>query len=81
MKRELTIIYDHERRPGIVKISSPDNDPWNDLGILLEGLGVLVGACLNEGKAEHNGQSVEEYLKAYIGKVCNDYRTLTVHKG
>ena len=81
MIHEISVVYDDDRKingKAVVKIGKPNGrgDAWEDLGLLLEGVGVLVGACANEGKTEHNGQSVENYLKDYIGKVCNDYQTV-----
>ena len=79
MKREITVIHDDEK-PNKVLIGSPDGigGPWMDLALLLEGVGVLVAACMNQGITEHNGQPLNEYLKSYIDKVCVDYKTLSV---
>ena len=77
MNEEITVMYD-PNNPNQVLVGSPsgDGDPWDDLALLLEGVGVLVAACANNGKISHNEQSVEDYLKSYIGKVCNDYKTI-----
>ncbi|MCZ6897666.1 MAG: hypothetical protein O7D95_03005 [Betaproteobacteria bacterium] len=71
MNEEITVMYDPDN-PNRVLVSG-EGDPWNDIALLLEGLGVLVAACANNGKISHNEQSVEDYLKSYIGKICNDY--------
>jgi len=76
MNRSITVMYNPDD-PNRVLIGSPDGvgDPWEDIALLLEGLGVLVAACADNGKLSHNEQSVEDYLKSYIGKICNDYKT------
>ena len=77
MNESVTVMRDPDNREQIL-IVSPDStgDPWEELALLLEGIGVLVAACANNGKISHNEQSVEDYLKSYIGKVCNNYETL-----
>ncbi len=79
MRRELTIIVDDEK-PNRVMLGNPEgtSDPWGDLGLLLEGVGVVTGACMNIGKTEHNGKPLNEYLKNYIDEVCGDYRTISL---
>jgi len=79
MKRELTIIYD-DTKPNRVMLGNPDGtaDPWGNLGLLLEGVGVVTGACMNMGKTEHNGKPLDKYLKQYIDEVFNDYRTISL---
>jgi len=79
MKTEISVLYD-DSKPNKVMIGKPDGDgdPWSDLAILLEGVGVLVAACLQQGMTEHKGQPVNEYLKDYIDKVCTDYKTLSL---
>lgn len=79
MKRTITITYD-DASPDKVMLCSHDgaNDPWEDLALLLEGAGVLTGACINAGITEHNGQPLNKYLKSYIDKVCGDYKTLSL---
>lgn len=83
MKHEITVIYD-DTKPNRVMVGKPRspeaNDPWADLAILLEGVGVLTNACVQAGITEHKGQPVNEYLKDYIDKVCVDYKTLSVVK-
>lgn len=57
-----------------VTISSGEAEhPWEDVAILMEGIGVLTTICLNNGKTEHNGQAIDDYLKSYIDKVYEDY--------
>ena len=74
MNESVTVMRDPDNRKQVLIYSSDDSvDPWDNLAILLEGVGVLVAACANNGKISHNEQSVEDYLKSYIGKVCNDY--------
>ena len=75
MNQSITIMLDPEN-PKQVLVGSPEgsDDPWDDIALLLEGLGVLVAACANNGKISHNEQSVEDYLKSYVGKICNDYK-------
>lgn len=79
-KRSVSVIYD-PAKPNTVCIGTEDGkgDPWNDLGLLMEGVGVLTRACINAGKTEHNGMPLKKYLKQYIGKVCDDFRrTLSI---
>lgn len=73
MNELITVMYDPDN-PNRVLVSG-EGDPWDDIALLLEGLGVLVAACANNGKISHNEQSVEDYLKSYIVKICNDYTT------
>lgn len=79
MRKEITVIHD-DSKPNKVMIGSSNRlgDPWMDLGLLLEGVGVLVSACANEGITEHKGQPVNEYLKSYIDKVCADYKSISM---
>jgi len=79
-KRNISVSYD-PKKPNFVAIGSNEGkgDPWEDLGLLLEGVGVLVKVCMYSGKIEHNGLPIKKYLKRYVGKVCDDYKsTVTV---
>lgn len=74
MKQEISIIYDdQEPNKVLIKSSLSPQDPWGDLGLLIEGMGVLVSACISNGITEHNNQPLNEYLKDYVDKVCYDY--------
>jgi len=73
MNDPVTVMRDPDN-PKKVLVSSLEGDPWDDIALLMEGVGVLVALCASNGKISHNEQSVEDYLKSYIGKVCNDYK-------
>ena len=78
--RSVSVIYNPDK-PDQVSIGTEDGqgDPWEDLALLLEGVGVLVRACINSGVTEHNGMPLKKYLNQYIDKVCDDYkRTMSV---
>lgn len=76
MKNEIAVMYD-DSRPNKVMIGKPDGagDPWTDLALLLEGVGLLANVCMQSGITEHKGKPLNEYLKSYIDKVCADYKT------
>ncbi len=76
MRHEITVIYD-ESQPNKVMIGKSDGagDPWVDLAVLLEGVGLLANVCKQSGITEHKGKPLNEYLKSYIDSVCGDYKT------
>ena len=81
MKRSVSVTYDPDKKAVLIGTDNGADNPWDDLFLLLEGIGVLTTVCVNAGKTEHNGLPLDEYLKSYIDKVFADYkRTLTVVK-
>ena len=75
MNKSVAVMYNPDNsKQVIVESLEGTGEPWDDIALLLEGIGVLVAACASNGKISHNEQSVEDYLKNYIGKICNDYK-------
>lgn len=75
MKTAVTVIYD-DSSPNQIQIGVPEDhvgNAWDDLGVLLEGVGLLANACFKQGITEHNGQPLPDYLKSYIDNVFKDY--------
>lgn len=82
MKRQISVLRD-DTKPDQISIASPDGQgiPWDDLGLLLEGVGILTNVCINSGKTEHNGKPIKDYLKDYIDSACDGCeRVLTIIK-
>lgn len=81
-KYQLTVDYDGEREQKLmINGELGFKDPWMDLGLLLEGVGLLINTVIGDGKTEHNGLPLNDYLKNYIDSACNDYsRTKTPHR-
>ena len=71
-KRSVSVIYD-PANPKTVCIGSDDGlgDPWEDLRLLMEGVGILARICVIAGKIEHKDMPIKEYLQGYIGEVCD----------
>ena len=70
--KNVSVMYD-ESKPDQVVVGG-SGDPWEDAALLLEGVGVCVQICRNNGISEHNGQPLNEYIKSYIDHVCADYK-------
>jgi hypothetical protein len=41
-------------------------DPWEDLAIAMEAVGLLTKVCINSGKTMHNGETIGDYLVRYV---------------
>jgi hypothetical protein len=54
-------------------------DPWMDLGLMLEGVGLLINTVKGDGKTEHNGMPLDEYINDYIDRACADYKATATH--
>lgn len=83
-KRQILIVYNSESPGKVVIHSDEQGDPWGDIALLLEAIGILTTICLKEGKIEHKGQPLNEYLKSYVDKVynaCHNAFTLRVIGG
>ena len=74
---EITIRFDNKANQVIVKASPLGN--WMDLGLAVEGLGVLMAIERNAGFPSANNKGIEtrealmKYVKDYIDRVANDY--------
>lgn len=81
-KYQLTVDYDGEREQQLMIDGALGfKDPWMDLGLLLEGVGLLINTLKGDGKTEHNGLPLDEYIKRYIENACADYaRTEKPHR-
>ncbi len=81
-KYQLIIEYDGQREQELmIDGENGFKDPWMDLGLLLEGVGLLINTVKGDGKTEHNGLPLNEYIKMYIDSACGDYqRTDTPHR-
>ncbi len=81
-KYKLTVDYDGEREQKLIIIGEDGfKDPWMDLGLLLEGTGLLINTVLGDGKKEHLGIPINDYIKNYIDLACADYmRAETPHR-
>jgi hypothetical protein len=80
MKIIVSVILDVET--GRVQIDKPKghSDSWDDLAILMEGVGILAKVCVNNGITEHKGKPLKEYLQWYIGEVYDKCLVaVTVH--
>lgn len=78
MDYEITIKFDSKNNQTLIKGSNLGN--WMDLGLAIEGLGVLMAIERNEKKFEsakekgiETKEQLAEYVKKYIDEVSNDY--------
>lgn len=71
MNREIIISMDFDTNQ--IRVSNDENyTPWDDLGILLEGMSLLLNIVIKSGYTVHKGQPLDEYIKSYIDKACSD---------
>ena len=70
--KEIVILVDEEK--GEVRVSaSDDSDPWEDIAILIEAIGMLASLCRRGGKKTHDGKPISKHFHKYLDKVLRDY--------
>ena len=68
--------YNEQNKKHITVSGDSGGDAWVDLGLLMEGLSVVMGAAIQQKNMQK--QEMVDYVKDYIDTAFKDYKTMIV---